>query len=120
VPNLENLKPWKPGQSGNPNGRPKKVVTDFILADLTANDSQAARALARVGLKKALEGDFRYFKEILDRVEGKVPDRLINEEDGAEEMTDAKAERLMEALDDDHPGDAAGGPGGPGAEAPDP
>ena len=27
--NEENLKPWKPGQSGNPNGRPPKMLTEI-------------------------------------------------------------------------------------------
>ena len=30
-PNIENLNPFKKGQSGNPNGRPKKIET--VLAD---------------------------------------------------------------------------------------
>ena len=24
--NMQNLKPWKPGQSGNPSGRPKRIL----------------------------------------------------------------------------------------------
>ena|SRR3990167_2566959 len=27
---LANLKPWKPGQSGNPSGRPKGTMKDFV------------------------------------------------------------------------------------------
>ena len=28
---LANLKPWKPGQSGNPSGRPKKPMKEFSM-----------------------------------------------------------------------------------------
>jgi len=34
--NPENLKPWKPGESGNPNGRPKKVITR--IAEITQRE----------------------------------------------------------------------------------
>lgn len=36
---LANLKPWKPGESGNPGGRPKQVVT---LTELARTHTKAA------------------------------------------------------------------------------
>ena len=78
--NEENLRPWKPGQSGNPHGRPKGVkswstIVQQLLADedllkkMTANlkglppyfDSlptkNAANAIVATMLIKAISGD---------------------------------------------------------------
>jgi hypothetical protein len=70
---------FKPGQSGNPNGRPStKKFTDKIRQALEKNDGEMLRAMVNVACQRALKGDFRYFKEIIDRVEGKV-DRTAEE-----------------------------------------
>ncbi len=75
--------PWKPGQSGNPAGRPKnKPITAALKDLLDKNDGEAIKALASVALKNALKGDFRYAKEILDRIDGKVMDQLDVTTDG--------------------------------------
>ena len=70
---------WQPGQSGNPAGRPPKdPIRSALLAQLESEPDLAAR-LVRAGIEKALAGDFRYWKEIWDRADGKVmpgePDR---------------------------------------------
>lgn len=44
--NSRNLTPWKPGQSGNPNGRPKKVQTIAQLAE--DNSEKALRKLIKL------------------------------------------------------------------------
>lgn len=45
---IENLKPWKPGQSGNPGGRPKGRLIDEALEELLlGNDSELALAIAK-------------------------------------------------------------------------
>lgn len=67
------LRPFKPGQSGNPSGRPKERPIAAAIKDLLdKDDGKATRALAEVGLKKALKGDFRFFKELAERIDGKV------------------------------------------------
>jgi hypothetical protein len=55
-----NLKSWKPGQSGNPGGRPKKRLLDSTLAELL-EDSDGANtlAIARALVAKAKRGDLR-------------------------------------------------------------
>jgi len=69
---------WKPGQSGNPAGRPEKVSLTAILmrklkeADPDEPEKIRAEKVVEVALAKAEAGDFQMFKEIYDRVEGKV------------------------------------------------
>ena len=69
----ENLrpKPWPKGISGNPGGRPKKPLQIAIEAELDAKP-ELLRAMVQKGLKMALEGDFRYWAAIWDRLDGKV------------------------------------------------
>ena len=68
---------WKPGQSGNPQGRVSAhKLSRQLVAALNANDGALVNALIQVALTRALKGDFRFFKEIWDRLEGKVPDRI--------------------------------------------
>jgi hypothetical protein len=75
--NNENLKPFLPGQSGNPKGRPKsRPITAALKELLYKDDSKALRAIAAVAVREALGGDFRYTKEIIDRVEGKALETL--------------------------------------------
>jgi hypothetical protein len=74
---MRNLIPFKPGQSGNPRGRPKgSGVTDRLKRILAEDDGKVSEALAKSMLQAALRGDHRFVKEILDRVEGKVTDKL--------------------------------------------
>ena len=69
--------PWQDGETGNSNGRPKtKPLTDELKRLLAANDYQALKALMAVGLRKALKGDYRYWQEILNRIDGKVLEQM--------------------------------------------
>lgn len=73
---IENLKPWKRGQSGNPAGRPKNTkLTEATRAWLEEIDSKSGLTNAeRVAMalgKKALKGSHDAFKAIGDRAEGK-------------------------------------------------
>ena len=70
-PNLQNLKPWPKGTSGNAGGRPKKPLQIALEAELDAKP-ELLRAMVQKGLKMALEGDFRYWSAIWDRLDGKV------------------------------------------------
>ena len=71
---IENLRPWKPGQSGNPNGRPqKKPVTEMYERifsnpkNIAAFEKSIVRALSKGQMAMVLQ-----LKEMTDRVEGKV------------------------------------------------
>lgn len=84
---------FKPGQSGNPNGRKKKehCVTSLLTAYLkevppikaesgAANTQSFAELLARAMLlgavRAAQKGQPQLAHEVLDRVEGKAPDKM--------------------------------------------
>lgn len=72
-PNPQNLRPpWPKGVSGNPNGRPKKPLQAALEAELDSRPD-LLKAIIQKGLKKALEGDFRYWSAIYERIDGKVP-----------------------------------------------
>jgi Family of unknown function (DUF5681) len=83
-------KGFRPGASGNPGGRPKQQPGTEALRVLLA-DEKTAMALARAMIKRALKGNVRAFKEIMDRVEGKVANRV--------EITGANGEELKAKVD---------------------
>ena len=70
---------WKPGQSGNPGGRPKTAPLSHACRELLAqpvpDDPEGrtyAEAIAQTLAKKALQGDIRAAQEVADRAEGKA------------------------------------------------
>jgi hypothetical protein len=71
---IENLKPFQPGQSGNPGGRPKKKpITELyerILSDpenIAAIEKSVVAALRKGNMAMVL-----LLREITERLEGKV------------------------------------------------
>ena len=74
---------FKKGQSGNPGGRPKGVSLQSALRErLAAGESgdKLVESLVNVALREALRGDFRFWNSIIERVDGKVADRLAGPE----------------------------------------
>jgi hypothetical protein len=115
--------PWQPGRSGNPatrfkpgnranpHGRPKGPTYSTRLRTLLQCQELAGQALpdgktiadllAEVMVRKALQGDYRFTREILDRTEGKVTARA-GEDAGTnppelDRATSEKAEAELEA-----------------------
>ena len=78
----DHLKPyqWQKGQSGNPSGRPKDQpsIEASMRQRLSEVDDgkQLVDALVMTAIKKALKGDHRFWTSILERLDGKVADRL--------------------------------------------
>ena len=70
---------WKPGQSGNPKGRPKTdSVTKAIrkLLDEGISGEPLYEAIARVAIQRALKGDKAFWQFVVERMDGKVADSL--------------------------------------------
>ena len=82
--------PFKPGQSGNPNGRPKskpfKEAIQRALAE-AGDDKASLQAVATALVGKAMLGDVPAIKEIADRLDGKVPQAVIGGEEGDPAIT---------------------------------
>lgn len=72
---LANLcKPWEKGVSANPGGRPKGAsIMARIEALLLADDGKLADILAKSIVHGAMKGDVNFCKELLNRLEGRVP-----------------------------------------------
>jgi hypothetical protein len=71
---LANLKPWPPGVSGNPNGRPKKDPITRIFERILENDGNV-KAIEQAYIKILVEGRMASVlltKEMLERTAGKV------------------------------------------------
>ena len=62
---------FKPGQSGNPTGHSRARRITSALLDLIA-EKNAEKGLATVWLSEALKGDYKFFRELLDRTEGPI------------------------------------------------
>lgn len=71
---IANLRPWQPGQSGNPGGRPKKKpITEAYekLLEDPAVAAEMAKAMFDV-IRARGKGTVLAAKELTDRVEGRV------------------------------------------------
>lgn len=83
-----NLKPWKPGQSGNPSGRPKRQpisdayrkIADRPFNEKTKNRKRPGATFAEHAAHQqflcAIAGDTAAIKEIREAIEGKSTQRI--------------------------------------------
>jgi hypothetical protein len=77
-------RPFQPGQSGNPNGRPKSKPFKRALSEALRaadDDSEVLQAVALALVAKAKEGDVQAIKEIADRMDGKVTQPIGGDEE---------------------------------------
>jgi len=107
-----NDRPWlrqfqfKPGQSGNPGGRPKGTVS--IESELRRrladgeDGEKIVKGLVTQALRQALEGDYKFFNLILERIDGKIADRLAGHDGGPlfEEEDMNRLSKLLNQTDD--------------------
>ena len=101
---------FKPGQSGNPKGRPKSITLSEayrkMLAQVDEADAQKrtrAEILAEEMYVKAKSGDVSALREIADRVEGKPRQTVTLSFDQREKLEQAISNMMREA-------EAAGAP----------
>lgn len=97
--------PFKPGQSGNPKGGPRKarIFTAALITSLKktdANDVEAIQVIADKLVSLAQGGDVQAIKEIADRCEGKPPQFSTGDAD--------EFRRAMDLSDDELAAIAAG------------
>lgn len=95
---------FTPGVSGNPGGRPKKItkVIDKLLDQPFDENRTYLQAFGEETLKRAIMRSDFMAKEILERVEGKVPQALTGPEGGPIQVAVvyASAESLDDSKDD--------------------
>lgn len=72
---------FKPGQTGNPSGRPKKLPQiDLLLADVLGDEEGSeAKEILLALLHKAKKGDVRAAEVLLDRAYGKAKQEIKGE-----------------------------------------
>jgi hypothetical protein len=76
VPRPENLRPpWGKGETGNPQGHSKKRrLSDAIKRKLCEPGCEAE--LIDSWFREAVNGSYQHLREILDRTEGKVANKV--------------------------------------------
>lgn len=69
---------FKPGESGNPNGRPPKgySITE-MMKEMLANEPKVKETLGKVIITKALEGDTTAIKTVWQYMDG-MPKQTID------------------------------------------
>ena len=76
---------FKKGQSGNPGGRPKGMSIEAEMRKRLSDGESGERiveSLINVALTQALSGDFRFWNSIIERMDGKVADRIAGPDGG--------------------------------------
>lgn len=96
----ENLRPFKPGQSGNPGGRPKGTSITAILnrklEELGDDGKSRAEKIAEVIVREAESGDYKFVDMLLQRTEGKIPDKVVSLTPAdVKEMSDEELESVV-------------------------
>lgn len=69
---------FKPGQSGNPRGRPKETSLT-AYARLLVKQADRRKKIVKAWLNKAESGDLKALEMLLERLDGKVKDTLAVE-----------------------------------------
>jgi hypothetical protein len=96
--------PFAPGQSGNPGGRAKaKPFHEALMMEALAcergDPCDAKPGSLRWNARKLLEqGDVQTIKELADRLDGKVPQALVGDDDHDPIRLNLDAERFTRAI----------------------
>jgi len=96
---IDNLTPFKKGESGNPDGRPKgqrnyKTIYREALIKLGElkgkTPDELEEALLSKAITKGLKGDFAFYKDVMDRIHNKATQPIGGPDDGPIEITVTK------------------------------
>jgi hypothetical protein len=109
---LNNLKPFEKGnKAAIGHGRPKgkslsSVLAEAMQKDITLSNKNGVKEtkstvewIVSMMIKNALKGDFRYFKEIYDRLEGKPIQSIVSEERIELDLSTLSDEQLDRQID---------------------
>ena len=121
-----NLQPWRPGQSGNPGGRPRGRSLTKILRDVLdgqalgslrfGDDRQVANALVEALVGHAItSGSAALIKEIFERIDGPVKPADDHPESRRPEAEIRIPDRPPPDLESGQPAEVAPDPGEPAA-----
>lgn len=79
---------FQPGnqEAKKANHKKPRIITQKLIARLHDAEGAALDRLISALLAKAQEGDVPAIREVMDRVEGKVPQAIENSEDGPLEL----------------------------------
>ncbi|HEU4903175.1 MAG TPA: DUF5681 domain-containing protein [Flavisolibacter sp.] len=84
-PKIENLRPFKKGESGNPKGRPPKLPDlDVLMAEVLGEEKDgktAAQAILAALRAKAAKGDIRAAEVLLNRGYGLPKQKIEHSSD---------------------------------------
>lgn len=95
---------WQPGRSGNPGGRPKeKPFRDALRLEMIAaekgEECEAPKGSLRWNARQLLErGDPSAIRELADRLDGKVPQAIVGDDEHDPVRLDITDEQRAAAL----------------------
>lgn len=105
---LDNLKePWKKGESGNPNGRPKgqrnyATIYREALIKLAEINGKEADELENEMVQKAIaaarKGDYRFYKDLLDRLYGSATQKVDHTTKGEQINDLSQVEKIAQEV----------------------
>lgn len=82
---IKNLKPFPKGKSGNPQGKRKgqrdyaTIYREALIKIANANHKtpeEIENMMEEVGIKKALTGNFTFWKDVRDRIHGQATQKI--------------------------------------------
>lgn len=88
---------WKPGQSGNPKGRPKGSLNATTRAVLTLLEGEA-ETITRVAIEAAKAGDMMAVRLVLDRLVPNAKERAVELPDMPDTSTSAGVSQAQQRI----------------------
>jgi hypothetical protein len=91
----------KKGETKNPKGRPKGRSIRGRLREILDSEGgeNVIEQLLTTALDEAKGGDFRFWKEIADSIDGKIPDRIAGHDGGPVKIDDETRKRMDQIIE---------------------